>query len=194
MEIITDKNVNEALTINIGDLKFAPYISSSQIEEMVKQMASQINTHYKGYQKPPVFLITLSGAMMFAAELSKHIDFLIEWAFIKCSSYGDSDKSCGCVKFIIEPTADLAGRDVIVIEDIVETGLTWIAMRDKLTQIGAKSVAIATMLLKKEVYKYPTIKLDYVGMEIDNKFVVGYGLDYGGLGRNLNRIYKLTDE
>ncbi len=179
------------MIITVGDKDFAPYISSDQIEESVKAVAEKINSFYKDSQEPVLMLITLSGAMMFASELSKYVTIPLQWGFVKCSSYGVGMTSSGTVKFTVEPTVDVARRNVLVVEDIVDTGNTWVALHANLQERGAKSVKIATMSIKREVYD-KDLDVDFVAMEIENKFVVGYGLDYGELGRNINGIYQIT--
>lgn len=176
--------------LELHGLKFVPYLDAAQIEMAAKSVAARLDAAYAANPHPVVLLITLSGAVMFAGELSKYIKREVEWAFVKCSSYGGGLCSSGCVKFDVEPTIDVAGRDVLVVEDIVDTGHTWNALRNHLLGLNVASVAIATMLFKSEVYQYHDLKLDYVGLEVENMFLVGYGLDFNGLGRNINGVYK----
>ncbi len=177
--------------ITVGDKDFAPYISASQIEDSVKAIAQSINESYSEAKAPVLMLVTLSGAMMFAAELSKYVTIPLEWAFVKCSSYGVGMTSSGTVRFTVQPTVPVEGRDVLVIEDIVDTGNTWVALHSNLLEANAASVKIATMCIKREVYDKP-LPVDFVALEIENKFIVGYGLDYGEIGRNINGIYVLA--
>ncbi len=179
------------MTITVGDKDFAPYISADQIEESIKGIAREIEEYYADAQRPVLMLVTLSGAMMFASELSKHIEFDLEWGFVKCSSYGASMTSSGNVNFKVEPTVEVEGRDILVVEDIVDTGNTWVALHKYLQDRNAKTVKIATMCIKREVYDKP-LPVDFVAMDIENKFIVGYGLDYDELGRNINGIYALA--
>lgn len=177
--------------ITVGDKDFAPYISASQIEESVKAIAQSINESYSESKTPVLMLVTLSGAMMFAAELSKYVTVPLEWGFVKCSSYGVGMTSSGNVRFEVQPTIPVEGRDVLVVEDIVDTGNTWVALHANLLESGAKSVKIATMAIKRDVYD-KALPVDFVALEVENKFIVGYGLDYGQLGRNINGIYVLA--
>lgn len=174
--------------MRIHDIDFEPYISAAQVETAIRSVAERINTDYAASTEPVLLLITLSGATMFAGELCKSLTIPVEFSFVKCSSYGASTTSSGNIAFNVEPTASLLGRDVIVLEDVVDTGNTWVALHTYIEQQGARSLKIATMLLKPEVYD-KSLPLDYVGLEVENKFLVGYGLDYNQLGRNINGIY-----
>lgn len=175
----------------ILDHDFRVYIKHDDVVAAIKSVARQIDANYTNSDRPPVLLITLSGAMMFAAELVQHLSVNHKWAFVKCSSYNDGMTSIG-VKIEVEPTASLQGEDVIVIEDIVDTGSTWEFLHKYCLDAGARSVKIATMTIKNEVYK-KSLPVDYVGLEIEDKFVVGFGLDYSQQGRNLPHIYQLAD-
>lgn len=179
--------------LDIGGLKFERYLTSDQIEANIELLAKRINHDYGALDQPLVMLITLSGAMMFASELSKRLTVDVQWAFIKCSSYGECMCSSADVKIVVEPTVSLNGRDVLVVEDIVDTGNTWVAMHPYLMSFEPRSLKIATLMLKKEVYNKP-LPLDYVGMEVETSFLVGYGLDYNECGRNLNGIYRKYGE
>lgn len=179
--------------LNIGGLKFERYLTSDHIEANIERLAKRINHDYGASDQPLVMLITLSGAMMFAAELSKRLSIEVQWAFIKCSSYGAEMCSSANVKIMLEPTVPLAGRDVLVVEDIVDTGNTWCAMHPYLLGFEPRSLKIATLMLKKEVYD-KSLPLDYVGMEVETSFLVGYGLDYRECGRNLNGIFRKYGE
>ncbi len=178
-------------TIKIKDKIFAPYILEKDIDEAIDRVADAINREYEGCAKPVVMLVTLCGAMQFAAELNKRLSFPIEWAFVKCSSYGQSIESSGLVSFDVPITMEVEGRDVLVVEDIVDTGATWVALHKYLMDRGVNSLKIASLAIKREVYD-KDIEVDFVALELENRFVVGYGFDYGGLGRNLNGIYALT--
>lgn len=170
--------------------EFEPYISCEDIEAAVEVVAVALCHDIKPSTTPPLFLVTLSGAFVFAAELAKRLTIgEVEFAFVKCSSYVGTCSNKN-LTMSLEPTIDVAGRQVIVLEDIVDTGLTYEFLKQYLTQKGALDVKIATLCVKKEVFKnkYP---LDYVGLEVEDKFIVGYGLDYDQLGRNLNGLYTL---
>lgn len=177
--------------MKIHDIDFQEYISNNVIEKAIADIAAQINKDYENSQEPVLLLITLAGAVIFGAQLCKHLTIDVELAFVKCSSYGTSRTSSGRVIFQVEPTASLLGRDVIVVEDIVDTGNTWVALHTYIEQQGANSLAIATLMLKDKIYDKP-LPLDYVALRVDSEFLIGYGLDYNQLGRNLNAIYKST--
>ncbi len=178
-------------TIKIKDKEFEPYFSSKEIEEAIDRVSQEIESCYGQGDEPLVMLVTLSGAMLFASELSKRLSFELEWAFIKCASYGDGLQSSGSIDFQLPPTIDLKDRDVLVVEDIVDTGGTWEFLSDYIAKCGARSLRIATLAIKRDVYLKP-IPVDFVALELEDLFVVGYGLDYGGIGRNINGIYKIT--
>lgn len=173
--------------INVHDKRFAVYLSENEIQEKVKGMAAQISNDYAG--RRPLFIAILNGSFMFAADLFKHLTIEAELCFIKLASYKGM-KSSGKVLTTIGLEEDIFGKDVIIVEDIVDTGKTLNKFLPKLGHQQPKSLKIATLLHKSEATEYP-LKLDYVGFVIPNKFVVGYGLDYDGLGRNLKEIYQL---
>jgi hypoxanthine phosphoribosyltransferase len=176
-------------TIKVHDKTFDTFLSESAINEQVKRIAQKINTDYKG--KTPLFIAILNGSFMFASDLFKELDIEAQVCFIKLASY-QGVKSTGNVVTSIGLDVSLKDREVIVIEDIVDTGKT---LHDFLPQImdqHPSSLKIATLLHKPEALKYP-LKIDYVGFNIPNKFVVGYGLDYDGLGRNLREIFQLAE-
>lgn len=173
--------------VKLGDKTFVPYLSGETIGTAVKGVADKINTDYRG--KNPLFLVVLNGAFLFAADLLRSIDVDCEVSFVKFSSY-EGISTTGKVKELIGLNESLEGRDVIIVEDIVDTGTTIVQMMADLDQRHTASVKIATLLFKPEAYK-KDIKIDYVGLEIPNAFIVGYGLDYDGLGRNLKDIYVI---
>lgn len=168
---------------------FKPFIPNSKIESVIDSVAARINEDYKNAEQPPMLLCVLNGAIMFTAGLLKRLNFPLEVVSMKLSSYTGT-KSTGKVLEVMGLTGDVTGREVIVCEDIVDTGNTIVALKEMLLAKGAKSVRICTMLLKPDVFKNKA-HLDYVGMEIPNDFIVGYGLDYDELGRNLPDIYVL---
>jgi hypoxanthine phosphoribosyltransferase len=173
--------------VNLGDKVFVPYLSGEKIGHAVKSVADKINSDYKG--KNPLFLVILNGAFLFAADLLRAIEVDCEVSFVKFSSY-EGISTTGKVKELIGLNESLEGRDVIIVEDIVDTGTTIVQMMADLDQRHTASVKIATLLIKPEAYK-KEIKIDYAGLEIPNAFIVGYGLDYNGLGRNLKDIYVI---
>ncbi|MEF9949806.1 MAG: phosphoribosyltransferase family protein [Mucinivorans sp.] len=179
--------------MKIHDIDFEPYLSADSIDESIGRLAEKINRDYADAREPILLLITLSGAMIFASRLVLQLKVPVELAFVKCSSYGSKRVSSGRIAFQVEPTASLLGRDVLVVEDIVDTGNTWVALHTYIEKQGALSIRIATMLLKKEIYNKP-LPIDYTAIEVSNDFLVGYGLDYNLLGRNINGIYKARQE
>lgn len=175
-------------TIKVHDKNFEIYLAEATIQQRVKEIAAQISNDYAG--RRPLFIAILNGSFMFAADLFKHLSTEAELCFIKLASYKGM-KSSGNVVTSIGLEDDLFGKDVIIVEDIVDTGKTLHNFLPKLEHQQPKSLRIATLLHKSEATEYP-LKLDYVGFDIPNKFVVGYGLDYDGLGRNLKEIYQVT--
>jgi hypoxanthine phosphoribosyltransferase len=173
--------------ISVHGKIFIPYIPFDKIEERTKSIAKDIENEYKG--KNVLFLGILNGAFMFMAELMKHIESPCKISFVKTASYHGME-SAGNVTSLIGLNEDLSEYDVIVVEDIIDSGLTIISIMDTVKKMNAKSVATATLLFKKEALKIP-FNPNYVGFEIPNRFVLGFGLDYDGLGRNYKDIYQL---
>jgi hypoxanthine phosphoribosyltransferase len=176
--------------VQLHDKTFAPYITADQIEEAIVKLAEKITADMQG--KRPVFLGVLNGSFLFIADLMKHIDLECEISFVKLSSY-EGTSSSGTVKELIGVNDSLKGRSVIIVEDIVDTGVTIENLVQKLEEMEVAEIKIATLLFKPTAYQ-KTQPIDYCAIEIPNEFVVGYGLDYDGLGRNLNDIYKITED
>ena len=174
--------------IKVHEKSFETYLSEEIILQRVKAMASEINRDYAG--KRPLFIAILNGSFMFASDLFKHLSIEAELCFIKLASYKGM-KSSGNVVTSIGLEDDLFNKEVIIVEDIVDTGKTLHNFLPKLMHQQPKSMKIVTLLHKSEATEYH-LQLDYVGFDIPNKFVVGYGLDYDGLGRNLKEIYQLV--
>ncbi|MCF0065520.1 hypoxanthine phosphoribosyltransferase [Dyadobacter chenwenxiniae] len=174
--------------INILDKKFVPLISREVIENRIAAIASEITNDYEG--RCPLFIVVLNGAFLFASELVKRIPLSCEITFIKLASYSKT-QSTGSVREIIGLNDDISGREIIIIEDIVDTGLTMAQLIRQINDHAPASVAIASLLHKPEALQTP-IYIRYTGFNIENKFVVGYGLDYDGIGRNLDAIYVLA--
>jgi len=174
--------------LKVHDKEFTPYITSSQIEEQVSRVAHEINKDYNG--KKPLFIAILNGAFIFAADLFKKVNVEAEICFIKLASY-KGVKSTGKVITAIGLDTEIYGRDVIIVEDIVDTGKTLSQFLPQLEHQHPASLKIASLLHKPAAMVYP-IKIDYLGFTIPNKFVLGYGLDYDGLGRNIKEIYQLV--
>ncbi|MES1215939.1 MAG: hypoxanthine phosphoribosyltransferase [Bacteroidota bacterium] len=174
--------------IKVHDKIFETFLSEETIRQKIKEIGSAINNDYKG--KRPLFIAILNGAFMFASDLFKQLDVNAEICFIKLVSYKGM-KSSGNVITSIGLVDDLYGRDVILIEDIVDTGKTLHQFLPKLLHQQPASLKIAALLHKPEATVFP-LTIDYLGFSIPDKFVVGYGLDYDGLGRNLKEIYQLV--
>ena len=174
--------------IRVHDKEFKPYISADKISEEVKRVAAEINKDYAG--KKPLFIAILNGSFMFAADLFKEINIEAEICFIKLASY-KGIKSSGQVITAIGLDVDLVGREIIVIEYIVDTGNTLSKFLPQIYHHHPASLKIAALLHKPEAMVHP-IKIDYLGFSVPNKFLLGYGLDYDGLGRNIKEIYQLV--
>lgn len=175
-------------TVKVHGRSFEIYLPEATIQQRVKEIAEQINRDYAG--KRPLFISILNGSFMFASDLFKHLTIDAELCFIKLASYKGM-KSSGKVVTSIGLEEDLFGKDVIIVEDIVDTGKTLHNFLPKLVHQQPRSLKITTLLHKSEATEYP-LALDYVGFDIPNKFVVGYGLDYDGLGRNYKEIYQVV--
>ena len=175
--------------ILIHDKYFEVFIEKAVIEQRISHLASEINRDYEG--KCPLFLAILNGSFMFAAELMKSVSVSCEITFLRVSSY-QATESSGKVVEILGLTENIEGRDIIVVEDIVDTGLTMAELKQQLLAQNPASLSIVTLFQKPEALKQP-IDIQYVGFEIENKFVLGYGLDYDGLGRNLGDLYVLCE-
>jgi len=177
--------------VTIIDRDFELFIPYEKIKSVVEEMAEKMNADFK--DRNPLFICILNGSFMFAAEIFKRISLLdAEISFIKLASYSGLNTT-GTVKELIGLNENLAGRLIVVLEDIVDSGIT---IADTIEQIKTKNPAeikIATLLLKPDALK-TNIQLDYVGIEIPNDFIVGYGLDYNGRGRNLIDIYKVIEQ
>ncbi len=173
--------------IKIHDKTFRLYISYEQITSVVENMAEKMNLDLVG--KNPLFICILNGAFMFAAELFKRINLMeAEISFVKLASY-QGDKTSGQVKQLIGLNENIEGRTVVVLEDIVDSGLTISSINEVLQKQNPHEVLFASLLIKPDSIK-EKVNLDYVGMEIPNDFILGYGLDYNGHGRNLTDIYS----
>jgi len=175
-------------TIQVHDKKFETYLSEKQIQERIKELAQKINQDYQG--RRPLFIAILNGSFMFAADLFKYLAIDAEISFIKLASYKGM-KSSGKIVTSIGLEQDLFRREVIIVEDIVDTGKTLHDFLPQLHHQQPASLKIVCLLHKPDATQFP-LTLDYVGFSIPNKFVVGYGLDYDGLGRNYKEIYQLV--
>jgi hypoxanthine phosphoribosyltransferase len=173
------------MIIKVKDLHFEPFISNHSIQARVVELANRLTVDYHG--KNPVFLSILNGSFMLTSDLMKSFLAPCEISFIKLASY-EGTESSGDVKTLIGINNNIANRHVIIIEDIVDTGTTVKKILELVWQHNPASVKIMTLLFKLEAFK-ENMEIDYVGFDIENKFVVGYGLDYDGFGRNMNQIY-----
>ncbi len=176
--------------IKLFDKTFVPFISEVDILQKIKELATQLNKDYK--DKKPLFLGVLNGSFMFTADLFKELTIEAEVCFIKLASYKGT-KSTGHVITAIGLDTDITNRHVIVIEDIIDTGKTLHEYLPQLHNQHPASLKIAVLLHKPDAQKYE-VDIDYCCFKIPNKFVLGYGLDYDGLGRNIREIYQLSGE
>jgi hypoxanthine phosphoribosyltransferase len=175
--------------IQLHDKHFVPFISSEEIEFAITNMAKQMDDDF--FDDVPVFVGVLNGSFMVLSDLMKQYRGMCEVSFVKMTSY-EGTQSTNAVKQLIGINQNLEGRTVVIVEDIVDTGNTVEQLKAIFKEQKVKHLKIATLFLKPDVYK-KDIKLDYVGIRIPNKFIVGYGLDYDGLGRNLKDIYQLAE-
>lgn len=176
-------------TINLSDKVFEIFISNLEIKSRTTQLAQQINLDYQS--KTPVFIGVLNGCFMFMADLIAQISTNCEVSFVKVSSYQGGTITSGKVDKILGLAVDIFGRDVIIVEDIVDTGKTLQFLLNEIIALKPASINVATLLLKPDALETPIPQITYTGFNIENQFVVGYGMDYNNLGRNLNDIYKL---
>ena len=176
-------------TTRVHDKQFEPYLNAEDIAGRIRELAAELNKDYAG--KKPLFIAILNGSFMFASDLFKALTIDAEICFIKLASYKGT-KSSGQVITMIGMDMDIFGREVVIVEDIVDTGKTLNEFLPQLHHQQPATLKIVALLQKPEAMVYP-INIDYLGFSIPNKFVVGYGLDYDGLGRNLPEILKLVE-
>jgi len=181
--------LNTKIMIQLHDKQFVPFISAKEIEFAIAKMVAQIEDDFA--DETPVFVGVLNGAFMVVSDFMKLYKKPCEVSFIKMASY-EGTSSTEEVKQLIGLNQDLTGRTVVVIEDIVDTGNTVVELKALFKKQNVKHFKIATLFFKPEAYT-KDVKIDYVGIRIPNKFIVGYGLDYNGLGRNLPEVYKLKE-
>ncbi|MBC6611666.1 hypoxanthine phosphoribosyltransferase [Hymenobacter sp. BT507] len=173
-------------TISLHNKQFAPYLSAAELAQAIQQLATRLNQDYAG--KQPLFLSVLNGAFMFTADLLKCMTIDCEVTFIRVASYAGT-ASTGSVKEVLGLYEELADRHVIILEDIVDTGHTMRMLLDTIAAKNPASLEVATLFLKPECLQHE-LAVEYVGLSIPNDFIVGYGLDYDGLGRNYPDVYK----
>lgn len=181
----TDKTI-----VKVADKSFKNYISHEQIQKSLSEIGGMINSQYR--DKNPVFLVVLNGAFMFASDLLKCIDIPCEVSFLRVSSYIGMETSSKITE-VLGLDDSLNGRHVVVVEDIIDTGHTMEYILKSIHDKGAESIKIATLLFKKNKFE-KDFPIDYICFSIPNDFVVGYGLDYNGYGRNLKDIFTVIDE
>ncbi|MFO7880077.1 MAG: hypoxanthine phosphoribosyltransferase [Bacteroidota bacterium] len=175
-------------TIKILDKNFKIYLEDYRIKERIAEMANQMNADFES--QTPVFLGILNGCFMFASDLFKNLDVDCKISFLKIASY-EGTRSTGKVRQLIGLNEDIKNKPVVILEDIIDTGITIEHIIKQLKAYEPSEIRIATLLLKPDAYQ-KDIPVDYTGFEIPNKFIVGYGLDYDGYGRNLRHIYQIT--
>lgn len=176
-------------TIKINDKEFAVSIPEEKILKEVERLATQMSRDLAG--KNPLFLGVLNGSFMFAADLFRRITIPAEISFVKLASY-EGTASTGVIKEVIGLSENICGRTVVVVEDIIDTGCTMQKLLENLGTRSPESIHICTLLLKPEKLQVP-LNVEYVALEIPNDFIVGYGLDYDGYGRNLKDIYTVVE-
>jgi hypoxanthine phosphoribosyltransferase len=181
--------LNTKIMIQLHDKQFVPFISAKEIDFAIAKMVSQVEADFA--DETPVFVGVLNGAFMVVSDFMKQYKKPCEVSFIKMASY-EGTSTTNEVKQLIGINQDLTGRSVVIIEDIVDTGNTLVELKELFKKQNVKHFKIATLFFKPEAYT-KDIKIDYIGIRIPNKFIVGFGLDYDGLGRNLPEVYKLKE-
>ncbi len=176
--------------VNINGETFRVYLTHEEIQQIIKQMGTQLSQEFK--DKKPIFIGVLNGAYIFLADLMRYVTIPCEVDFLKLSSYGDEKVSSGEVHDLKEIDADIKGRHVILVEDIIDTGLSMKYLVDKVKRKEPASLSVVTMLHKPEATQH-NVQIDYTGFKIPNLFVLGYGLDFAQEGRNLAQIYLLDE-
>lgn len=182
--------LNEKDKIVVGTDVFVPLITEQQLNARIKELGEQLTVDYRG--KVPIFIGVLNGAFLFLADLIKNTYVDCEIDFFKLSSYGDEKISSGEVTLIKELNCDVNKRDIIIVEDIVDTGLSIKYIEGLFSKYSPSSMKVVSLLLKPESLKY-NVKIDYIGFEIPSKYVIGYGMDYSQKYRNLRSIYVLEE-
>lgn len=175
----------------VGSEKFTPFLSEEKIHTRIKELGEKLTEDYHG--KFPIFIGILNGSFLFLADLIRNVHLNCEIDFYKLSSYGDAKISSGNVKLLKELNADINDRHVVLVEDIVDSGLSIKFIKEMMSKFNPASIKLVSLLYKPDAIKYD-VKIDYIGFEIPNKFVLGYGLDYAQKYRNLRSIYALSEE
>lgn len=177
--------------IKIGDDEFVPFLTEDKIQKRIKELAEQISEDYKS--TTPIFIGVLNGSFLFMSDLIRYVTLDCEIDFFKLSSYGDEKISSGKVKLIKELNCEVNDRDIIIVEDIVDTGLSIKYIEELFEEKSPKSMKVVSLLVKPDSLKYK-VKIDYIGFNIPDKFVIGYGLDIAQKYRNLRGIYILNEK
>ncbi|RPI75396.1 MAG: hypoxanthine phosphoribosyltransferase [Ignavibacteriales bacterium] len=180
--------INNEDKIIVGSEVFVPLISADRIQERIRELGNRISKDYEG--KIPIFIGVLNGSFIFLADLVKNVYVDCEVDFFKLSSYGDEKISSGDVTLLKELNCDVNGRDIIIVEDIVDSGLSIKYIEKLFSDFQPASMRVVSLLVKPESLKY-NVKIDYIGFEVPAKFVIGFGLDYAQKFRNLRAIYVL---
>jgi hypoxanthine phosphoribosyltransferase len=185
-----DEMKKDENAIMIGTEKFVPFLTEDVIQKRIAEIGKELSEEYRA--KLPVFIGVLNGCFMFMADLIKNITINCEIDFFKLSSYGDEKISSGKVKMVKDLNADINDRHIVIVEDIIDTGLSINYIEKLINEHSPASIKYVSLLLKPESLKFNS-KIDYIGFNIPNKFVIGYGLDYAQKYRNLRSIYALSE-
>jgi len=181
--------LNSPEKLTIGNDEFVPLLTEDQIQKRIKELAEQISSDYKS--SLPVFIGVLNGSILFMSDLIRYLDINCEIDFFKLSSYGDAKISTGNVTLLKELNCEVNDRDIIIVEDIVDTGLSLKYIEELFAEKSPNSMKVVSLLVKPGSLKY-NVKIDYIGFRIPDKFVIGYGLDFAQKYRNLRGIYVLN--
>ncbi|MEW6701986.1 MAG: hypoxanthine phosphoribosyltransferase [Bacteroidota bacterium] len=181
---------NHKNEIWVGTEKFIPFLTEKEIQKRIAEMGKELSEEYKS--KLPIFIGVLNGSFMFMSDLLKKITINCEMDFFKLSSYGDEKISSGRVKMVKDLNADITDRHLVIVEDIIDTGLSINYIEQIIKEHNPASMKVVSLLVKPDSLKYD-VKIDYIGFKIPNKFVIGYGLDYAQKYRNLSSIYVLSE-
>jgi hypoxanthine phosphoribosyltransferase len=183
--------LNSPEKITIGNDEFVPLLTEDQIQKRIKELAEQISSDYKS--SLPVFIGVLNGSFLFLSDLIRYLDINCEIDFFKLSSYGDAKISTGNVTLLKELNCEVNDRDIIIVEDIVDTGLSLKYIEELFVEKSPNSMKVVSLLVKPGSLKYD-VKIDYIGFRVPDKFVIGYGLDFAQKYRNLRGIYVLNEK
>jgi len=181
--------LNSPEKLTIGNDEFVPLLTEDQIQKRIKELAEQISSDYKS--SLPVFIGVLNGSILFMSDLIRYLGINCEIDFFKLSSYGDAKISTGNVTLLKELNCEVNDRDIIIVEDIVDTGLSLKYIEELFAEKSPNSMKVVSLLVKPGSLKY-NVKIDYIGFRIPDKFVIGYGLDFAQKYRNLRGIYVLN--